>query len=109
MTMEERIRRGEIRDQSVVQELVWGRDYFVRYIPMPIHIHGCCTMNYEDYTYNIYINSRLFADQQWRAFLHELLHIECGHLDQWKDLPIEVKEWEADHLQSRIAWTAEAC
>lgn len=81
-----------------MSDLVWGRDYFVRYIKLPYHIGGASTVN-DDGTYNIYINSRLYADKQWDAFEHELIHCEAGHLDEFKDLPLEIKEWEAEHLK----------
>ncbi len=81
-----------------MRELIWDIDYFVRYIPLPYHIGGASTVN-EDGTYNIYINSRLFADKQWDAFQHELVHCEAGHLDSRRDIPIAVKEWEAEHLR----------
>ena len=81
-----------------ITPLLWGRDYFVRTIRLPDHIGGVSTAN-PDGTYNIYLNERLSIEVQWQAFAHELLHCEAGHLDEWAELPIEVKEWEADHLR----------
>jgi len=86
-------------DAIPVRRLLWNVDYFVRYIPLPYHVGGASTAN-EDGTYNIYINSRLYATRQWEALLHEIAHCSCGHLDSRKDLPEEVKEWEADHAQN---------
>ena len=81
-----------------ITELIWGRDYYVRMIPLPRNIAGVSSA-LPDGTYNIYVNERLSVELQWDAFLHELLHCEAGHFDEWKDLPIEVKEWEAEHLR----------
>lgn len=89
----------------MMQELICGIDYFVRYIPLPYHIGGASTVN-DDGTYNIYLNSRLYADKQWKAFLHELTHCEAGHLDEFKDLPLEVKEWEASHLSPIVRYVS---
>lgn len=92
MTLEDRIATPRIA------QLVWGIDYYVRAIELPRHVAGAATAN-PDGTYNIYLNELLPIEWQWRAFLHELIHCEAGHLDEWKDLPLEVKEWEADHLR----------
>ena len=107
MTIEERIQKGKARDRSIIHELVWNRDFFVRYIELPYSIGGASTMN-DDGTFNIYINSRHYADRQWKSLWHEVIHCECGHLDYWKDLPEEVKEWEADHLTDlrKVLWSA---
>ena len=82
----------------MITELLWGRDYFVRAIELPRHVAGVSTAS-PDGTYNIYVNELLPIELQWEAFLHELLHCEAGHLDEWKDLPLEVKEWEANNLR----------
>lgn len=92
MTQDQRIRSPRI------SRLLWDRDYFVRAIPLPVHIGGASTLN-PDGTYNIYVNQILSIEMQWDAFVHELLHCEAGHHDEWKDLPNEVKEWEADNLR----------
>ena len=105
MTLQERIEAGKRQESNVSNELIGGRDYFVRYISLPYHIGGACTENW-DGTYNIYINSRHYPERQKKSFRHELNHCACGHLDYWQDLPDEVKEWEADHLFSKIMWTA---
>ena len=77
--------------------LTWGVDYFVRYLDFKTYrVGGAATLN-DDGTYNIYINSRLSLAKQWDAFIHELVHCEAGHLDEYKDLPDAVKEWEAEH------------
>ena len=82
----------------MIRELTWGIDYFVRYIDFKTYkVGGASTLN-DDGTYNIYINSRLSVKKQWEAFIHELVHCEAGHLDEYKDLPLAVKEYEADHL-----------
>ena len=87
-----------------ITPLIWGMDYYVRTIPLPARIAGASTVN-PDGTYNIYLNSRLPIELQWKAFVHELIHCEAGHLDEWKDLPLEVKEWEADNLMPVISGT----
>ena len=88
-------------DPRIVRRLLWGIDYFVRYIPLPYHIGGASVAN-NDGTYSIYLNSNHYADRQWRSLLHEVAHCSCGHLDSRKDLPDEVKEWEADHVRVPI-------
>lgn len=95
------IRRDRKPDPRVVRRLIWNVDYFVRYIPLPYHIGGASVTN-PDGTYSIYINSLLYADRQWEALLHEIAHCSCGHLDDRKDLPDEVKEWEADHVHVEV-------
>ena len=105
MTIDERIEAGKREDADILDELIWGRDYYVRYVKLPYNIGGAITAN-EDCTYNIYINSRHYPDRQTRSFLHELVHAEGGHLDRWKELPDEIKEWEADNLTGKILWTA---
>lgn len=88
-------------NHPMITELVWGRDYFVRTVELPSHIAGVSSV-LPDGTYNIYLNAKLAIEIQWEAFLHELLHCEAGHFDEWKDLPIEIKEWEADHLRPAV-------
>jgi hypothetical protein len=78
------------------RRMLWGVDYFVRYLPLPYHVGGATTLN-NDGTYNIYLNSRHYADRQWKALLHELGHCVRGHLEDRRDIPDELKEWEADH------------
>lgn len=92
MTQDQRISSPRIT------RLLWDQDYFVRSIPLPVHIGGASTVN-PDGTYNIYVNQILSIELQWEAFLHELLHCEAGHHDEWIYLPDEIKEWEADHLR----------
>jgi len=93
-----------IRNGYTPNELVWDRDYFVRYIKLPRHIGGVCSAN-EDGTYNIYLNS-MYYDRRKTAFNHELAHCSLGHLDQWKELPDDIKEWEADHIGCKVIMTA---
>lgn len=103
-------RRMTIEDRTShprIAQLTWGVDYYVRAITLPRHVAGASTAN-PDGTYNIYLNELLPIEWQWRAFIHELIHCEAGHLDEWKDLPLEVKEWEADNLRPYVAGT-DAC
>lgn len=81
-----------------IAHLIWDLDYYVRAIPLPYHIGGASTIN-PDGTYNIYVNQILSIEMQWEAYIHELLHCEAGHHDEWKDLPLEIKEWEANNLR----------
>ena len=91
----------ERKNNPIITELVGGRDYFVRAVVLPRHIAGVSSA-LADGTYNIYVNSSLAIEIQWEAFLHELIHCEAGHFDEWKDLPNEVKEWEATHLRPSL-------
>lgn len=82
--------------------LVWGRDYFVRHVDLGTNkIGGYCDSNH-DGTYNIYINSRLFAWQVWPSFLHELAHCALGHLDERSYLSKEEKEREAEEYKYKV-------
>ena len=81
--------------------LVWGRDYFVRYIPMGMRIGGVSTSNH-DGTYNIYINANLYATRQWDAFLHELAHCALGHFDERSYLTEAEMEEEAELYKGRV-------
>ena len=49
-------------------------DYIIRYIDLPYTVKGV-TVRDETGFYNIYINSRLSWEEQWKAVNHELEHI----------------------------------
>lgn len=61
-------------------------DVFVRLLDMPVSVNGMTLMD-PDTNYNIYINSRLSADEQRKALEHELEHIRRD--DFYNSLPIQ--------------------
>lgn len=63
-----------------------GRDYCVRFVPLPISVHGV-TAKDEDEFYNIYINANQSSEVQREAVKHELTHIERDDFDKY-DLPL---------------------
>ena len=85
----------EKKQSKMSMKLYYNVDYFVYPIPLPRHIGGASTTN-DDSTYTVYVNSRLSEYQQRDAVLHEVSHIEQGHLDYRRDLPLWLKEIEAN-------------
>ncbi len=67
--------------------MVEGRDYCVRYTSLPISVHGV-TARDETGFYNIYINVDQSYENQKKAILHELEHIERGDFDK-SDQPLD--------------------
>ena len=67
--------------------LIDGVDYFVYIVPFPVWNTGGMVMPNDDGTFSIYINSRLSADRQREALIHELKHIADG--DFYNERPIE--------------------
>ena len=61
-------------------------DVIVRLLDMPVSVNGMTLMD-PDTNYNIYINSRLSADEQRKALEHELEHIRRD--DFYNSLPIQ--------------------
>lgn len=54
-------------------------DIITRLIDVPTELKGVVKED-PDGDYNIYINARLSEPEQVAAFLHEMRHIEYGHL-----------------------------
>ena len=63
-------------------------DIFTRLVDMPCGICGHCNCN-PDGSYTICINARLGYDEQKKAYLHELEHINGGDLDKHNVSEIE--------------------
>lgn len=53
-----------------------GSDFFVRVIDFPTCTCGGMVMPNDDGTFSVYINAKVSADQQRRAYRHEVNHIE---------------------------------
>ena len=70
-----------------------GADFFVRLIVFPTCTCGGMVMPNDDGTFSVYINARTSADQQRRAYRHEVSHIE--HDDFYRAAPISQIEEEA--------------
>ena len=64
-----------------------GRDFCVRYINLPIAVHGTVALD-ETGFYNIYINANQSAESQQKAIEHELKHIERNDFDK-EDHPLD--------------------
>lgn len=76
-------------------------DVFVRLLDFPCtDMKGAVRMD-EDGNYNVYLNAKYTKEQQEITLLHEMAHIECGHLGS--DRPIDEIEAEArERAQSLI-------
>ena len=53
---------------------VWNDEYHIRQIDLPYTVKALVSMG-EDGFYNVYVNSRLSAEEQYKAAAHELRHI----------------------------------
>lgn len=70
--------------------MIEGMDYIVRYVSLPMRIHGM-TVQDENGFYNIYINSEQSSAVQLDALRHELEHIRRKDFDKI-NTPIELIE-----------------
>lgn len=60
----------------------------VRLVDMPCSVRGCVVRHFDDDVYyTVMLNSRLSADMQEKAYLHEIEHIEAN--DFSCDLPAD--------------------
>lgn len=75
-------------------------EIFIRLISMPVGVRAF-TIPDADGNYNIYINSRLSAEQQKRSLYHEKMHIQRD--DFYKDTSACVIE---RNLQALLCQTA---
>lgn len=73
-----------------MKEEVEGRDYCVRFVPLPIAIHGVTAKDEDDF-FNIYINANQSPEVQHEAIEHELTHIRRGDFEKY-DLPLGAVE-----------------
>lgn len=53
---------------------VWNDEYRIRQMDLPYTVKAMVSMG-EDGFYNVYVNSRLSQEAQFRAAAHELAHI----------------------------------
>ena len=67
-------------------------DVFIRFVPLPIPVEGVVLPN-PDFTFDIYINSKLCKRKQEEAIEHELNHIKKDHL--YDPNPVWINEAEA--------------
>ena len=56
-----------------------GNEYNLRLIQLPLTIYGIVVLLNDD-TYDVFINSAISSDMQEKALLHEITHIDSGHL-----------------------------
>lgn len=65
-------------------------DVYVYFVDFPDSVHSVCTVCADGY--NIYINERLDDNHRQIAYLHELVHINNGHLE--RDINVDEIEGE---------------
>lgn len=70
--------------------MIEGMDYIVRYVSLPMHVHGMTVMD-ENGFYNVYINSDQSDEIQRAAYEHELKHLERNDFSKC-DIPLELVE-----------------
>lgn len=70
--------------------LIEGMDYLIRYIPLPISVHGMTVLD-ENGFYNVYINICQSREVQLAALEHEMEHIKRNDFSR-DDEPLEVVE-----------------
>lgn len=70
--------------------MIEGMDYIVRYVSLPMHVHGMTVMD-ENGFYNVYINSDQSEEIQRAAYEHELKHLERDDFSK-RDIPLELVE-----------------
>lgn len=74
---------------------MWTPDYFVRYLPFPLHVHALVQPN-EDGSFDIYVNEHFDESRRIAALEHELEHIRRDHF--YSDITLAQKEAEAGSL-----------
>lgn len=65
-------------------------DVIVRLLDLPYTVHGFTSMD-SDNNYNVYINSKLSKETQYRAYKHEIEHIAERHWDYKVDVDVVEK------------------
>lgn len=68
---------------------VWNNEYAVRLMDMPYTVKAIVAMDEEGFN-NIYVNSRLSQEEQFKAALHELNHVARD--DFYNDMDIRSVE-----------------
>jgi len=56
---------------------VWSNDYVIRQLDLPYGVKGFVALDDEGFP-NIYVNSRLTQEEQYKTATHELKHIARG-------------------------------
>lgn len=64
---------------------VWPNEYEIRLIDLPCSIKAMVSMG-DDGFYNIYVNSKLSQEEQYRAATHELKHIAFDDFHNDRDI-----------------------
>ena len=65
-------------------------DYCIRYIALPLTVHGMTVQDHDGF-YNIYINNKQSIDAQNKAIQHEIKHILSDDFDN-PNIPLEIIE-----------------
>ena len=74
-------------------------DIIVRLVDVPVDVKGIVKED-SNGDYNIYLNARYVLEQQMMTYLHELAHIELGHLHSSR--PVEEIEEEANKRMTEM-------
>jgi Zn-dependent peptidase ImmA (M78 family) len=64
---------------------VWSNDYVIRQLDLPYGVKGFVALDDEGFP-NIYVNSRLTQEEQYKAAAHELAHIAHDDFYSSKDI-----------------------
>lgn len=64
---------------------VWNDEYCIRQMDMPCTVKGFVALD-EDGFSNIYVNSRLSQEEQYKAAAHELQHVANGDFFSDEDI-----------------------
>ena len=67
--------------------MIWNNDYAIRQLDMPCSIKAFVALD-EDGFSNVYVNSRLSQEEQYKAAAHELKHIAFDDFYNNKDIRI---------------------
>lgn len=68
---------------------VWNNEYQIRLMDLPYTVKAVVAMDEEGFS-NIYVNSRLSQEEQFKAAMHELRHVARD--DFYNDLSIRTIE-----------------
>lgn len=74
--------------------MVEGVDYFIRVVDFPNYASRALTVENEDGTFSVYLNSRFTREQVAARLPHELAHMENSHFQDPR--PVSIVEAEAD-------------
>lgn len=83
-------------------------DVIVRLVPLPTG-SDACVLEDPAGDYNVYISDDLDSVNQRRAYIHELMHIIKGHLDDDLKSSKECESEIRDELQLQLELRSKCC